>query len=368
MGGDFNINEDGNLRRKPLSTLKSNACITLFKSLDGFNEIRSSDLLQSNWLALEPQYFPVMTFGSTSYKDMSAKYFTKATFIQDALDNWGTLGMDSALFELFQAKYPEIAIKVSTYLVQASKDYAYQMKKLKFTENSILLDKQHLEKEIDLTLVFPFSKDSVFSPRLRKAMMEKQVYGMSPYMAYSVKKKLMGLWQLAFDPNHTAVYNTLNPYEKITFDYLQHLRFEDVLVDSDFDFQKAHKTYQDSVGERSIAKELHDLYKEDVGNHRKELTFFQGLVERQFVSGQEKKLLQTPDDIGVLLSKFSNKEPRSNRFQTRRGRVERMRGTLVPNNQAIQTRIRSLRQRNLNQKKEILDRLFDAEDTEKTAE
>ncbi len=305
-----NVNNEGNLNLQPLTTLKSNSCISLVKNTKTIYDFGNTNYFQSNWLVLEPKYYPVMSPFEMVVKDLSAKYFKQATFIQDALDDWGFEGMDSALFELFQAKYPEIAIKLSTYLVQASTDFAYQSKKLKFTENMIILDKKFLDKEIDLTLLYPFSEKSVFSKPLKTAIQEKKVYGMTPYMAYITKKKSMNVWEAGFDSSHTEVYTTLNAYEKITFDYLQYLRFMDVLGDSNFDFKKAHSTYQDYVGkgtpwtEDSLVKELLDLYKEDVGQHKKELLFFQSLVERQFSPFEPKTLLQDPDDIAQLLAKF----------------------------------------------------------------
>jgi hypothetical protein len=264
-------------------------------------------MLFNNWIILSPEYFPL---ARDQFLVMVAKFFPTEWYIQNALDNWGIEGIDLAFLELFQAKYPEFAIKISTFLVN-TKDFAYQKAKLKPFENFLILDKSIYEEEIGFTTLYPFQEPSKFSPMLRQAIQQKKLYGMTPYMAYILKKKSLPLWNQTFEaegnPN-SSIYTTLSAYEKIVVDYLQYLRFMDKLEDTNFNFAEARDTYKDFLGDgtpwNGLMKELVELYKEDIETHRKELQFYQSLVKRQLRRGEDSTIIQTPDQIVFVLSKF----------------------------------------------------------------
>jgi hypothetical protein len=297
-------------RYAPLTTLKSNSCIFVGKGIEYFNEMRVGDnpsMLFNNWIILSPEYFPL---ARDQFLVMVAKFFPTEWYIQNALDNWGIEGIDLAFLELFQAKYPEFAIKISTFLVN-TKDYPYQKAKLKPYENFLIVDKSIYEEEIGFTTLYPFSEPSKFSPMLQQAIQQKKLYGMSPYMAYILKKKSLPLWNQCFEaegnPN-SSVYTTLSAYEKIVVDYLQYLRFVEKLEDTNFNFAEARDTYKDFLGDgtpwNGLMKEIIELYREDFETHRKEIQFYQSLVKRQLARGDDSTILQTPDQIVFVLSKF----------------------------------------------------------------
>lgn len=306
----LNRGPDGHRHQKPLVTLKSNLCISLFRSIHTVREeLTDTDELRSNWLILDPDYFPAVHSNPFSKKDMFAKYFTKATFIQDALDNWGIHGIDPLLFELFQKRYPEIAIKMSTYIVNTA-DFVYQAKKLKAYENMMIIDKSLFPDEIALTIVYPFEdiEENSYKSILEQAITQKKIYSMTPYMAYIMKRKSMSLWKKGFEPQNglnAKIYENLNAHQKITVDFLQYLRFIDVLQDSGYNFIQARKTYEDFLG-GEIMKEILALYKENIVENKKQLLFLQSLVSRQT---QNKKILQTPQDIQDLLLIFYRNKP-----------------------------------------------------------
>ena len=296
-------------RYTPLTTLKSNQCIFVGKGLENFTELRvsqSPEKLQNNCIVVSPQYFPIRD----PFLLVVAKFFQTESYIQEAFDNWGIEGIDLAFLELFQAKYPELAIKMSTFLVN-TKDYLYQKKKLKPFENFILLDKSIYEDEIGFTVLYPFAEPSKYAPILQDAIRSNKLYGMSPYMAYIMKKKSMNLWNQGFEaeghPNST-IYQTLSSTEKIVIDYLQYIRFMDKLEDSNYNFEEAHTTYKQFLGEGTpwtgTIKEIVDLYKEDIETHKKEVAFYQDLVKRQLRPEENNTILQTADEISLVLSKF----------------------------------------------------------------
>lgn len=296
-------------RYTPLTTLKSNQCIFVGKGLENFTELQISqapDMLKNNWILLAPQYFPIRD----PFLLVVAKFFQTESYIQEAFENWGIEGIDIAFLELFQAKYPELAIQISTFLVN-TEDFVYQKKKLKPFENFLLVDKGLFKEEIGLTTLYPFAEPSKYASMLQRAIQNNKLYGMTPYMAYIMKKKSLDLWNQGFEaeghPNST-IYQTLSSTEKIVVDYLQYIRFMDKLEDSNYNFEEAHSTYKDFLGEGTpwsgTIKELVDLYKEDIGTHKKEIAFYQELVKRQLKAQENASILQTPDEISLVLSKF----------------------------------------------------------------
>ena len=95
----------------PLTTLKSNGCLTLW-NVDRFDDIGTeiirggpkqydASMLRKNWILLDPEYFPIR---NGTFVPIQAKFFPKATYIQEALDAWAVKGIDLALLDLFQLK------------------------------------------------------------------------------------------------------------------------------------------------------------------------------------------------------------------------------------------------------------------------
>jgi hypothetical protein len=307
---------DDHPQRQPLTTLKSNGCISLFNDPDAIYELNHTDGLQSNWIVMEPLYFPEISVKkSTGKKDFTAKYFQQASFIQDALDNWGITAMDPLLWKLFETKYPEIAIKLSTFLFTNFRDkIPLYFQKLKTKENFLIVDTSiEFEKNTKdfMALVHrnPFKEGSKYYPKLKQAIESKKLLGVSPYMAYFMKKTVPQFWTKAFGNTNMTTYNLLNAHEKIAIDYLQTLRYMETLMDSEYNFQRAKETYEDPLGDGSvregIIKEIVDLYKENIRRHTLEIQFFQSLVTRQLKPDENPALLQTPEDITALLLKFT---------------------------------------------------------------
>lgn len=307
---------DGHPQRAPLTTLKSNDCISLFNNPDAIYELNQTDGLQSNWMVMEPLYFPEISVKKSSgKKDFTAKYFQQASFTQDAVDNWGITAMDPLLWKLFETKYPEIAIKLSTYLFTNFRDKVpLYFQQLKPQENYIVVDTSiEFEKNTkDFMMLLhrnPFKEGSKYYPKMKQAIQSKKVYGMSPYMAYFMKKTVPTLWETAFGAVNMTTYKLLNAHEKIVIDYLQSLRFRETLVESNYNFEAAKETYQDRLGEGSaregILKEIVDLYKDDLRKHIMEIRFFQSLVTRQLKPDENPALILTPEDITAVLLKFT---------------------------------------------------------------
>lgn len=328
---------DNHPQRAPLTTLKSNRCISLYNNLEAINELVDTDSLQSNWMVIDPLYFPeVVVKISNVKKDLTAKYFQQASFIQDALDNWGVTAMDPLLWKLFETKYPEIAIKLSTYIFTNFKDKVpLYLNQLKYTENFIVVDESiEFEKNtkdfIKLTTVNPFTPDSPYFSKLRQAAERKKLYGVTPYIAYFMKKTVPELWNEAFESRklNYSIYEKLNAHEKIAIDYLQYLRFRDVLISSGYDFVEARDTYKDFLGDgnadEGIVKDILELYGNEETNddefrqHQREMVFFQSLVTRQLKPMENHRYIVTPADITALLNKFASSgidfSARRNRF------------------------------------------------------
>jgi hypothetical protein len=307
----------------PLTTLKSNGCIQVLRDENDLEPILMFGLQAKGFLIIPPPYNKQMI-------PIAAKYLRSMRMFREALDDWAILGMDSLLWKLFETKYPEISIKVSTHIFTNFKDkIPLYLRELKYTENFIVVDKSiEFEKNtkdfMGMSYMNPFSSGSKYFPKLRQAIQQKKLYGVTPYMAYFMKKTVPTLWTQAFERNQAnfSTYITLNAHEKIAIDYLQHLRFIDVLLDNNYDFVEARNTYEDLLGDGSpmegIMKEVIDLYKEDIPKHATEIRFFQSLVTRQLEPDETPAFITSPEDITALLLKFTGPAidfaPRRNRF------------------------------------------------------
>lgn len=269
----------------PLTTLESNGCIHLLNSMDQFELQKENESLYKNWIVIDSKYLAMKAI------PVLAKYFEHLRVVQEAFDNWGIQGLDSAFFELLQYKYPALSIKISTYLL-STKDFAYQQRKLKPFENFIVLDKTLFPEEIALTAINPFTNKSKYMPLMDTAIQRNMLYGMSPYIAFFMKHNAVSVWKRLFPSasslENLRIYEGLGVHEQITVDYLQYLRFKEKLVDSSYDFQIARDSYQDFLGEGSLTegllKELVDLYMDDYRKHSDELEQLQKFVYRPYIN------------------------------------------------------------------------------------
>lgn len=241
---------------------------------------------------------------------ITAKYFPIATYIQEALDNWGIEGIDAYFLELLQMKYPQFAVKFTTYILNSA-DFTYQRQKLKEFENFLLLDKEIFPEVVGFTAKNPFQDSSKMFPYIQQAVEQQKLYGMSPYMAYAMKKLALPLWTQAFPSEaarrNQAVYETLSDPEKITVDYLQYLNFEERLVDSGYDFAQARDTYNQELGSgntrEGVIEETLSNYMANFDVHRKQLMFYQVIVIKTY-KNEVVDLKVSHDDIVHLLMKF----------------------------------------------------------------
>jgi hypothetical protein len=288
----------------PLTTLKSNGCIQVFKSKEFFEATRDSQALPKSWIILDPAY---LTF--TQSIPIVAKYFKSARFIQEAFDNWAVEGIDPALFELFQLKYPELAIKCSTYILN-TKDFPYKQQKLKPFENFLVVDKEDFQEEIALTIKNPFKESSKFFRILTRA------YGMSPYIAFVMKKIARPFYMDLFNTEGVRdtmrIYDGLTRSEQITVDYLQFLRFQDKLLSSEYNFKEARDTYKEFLGQGTLTsgliRKLIDLYTLHMAKNRDQLEFYQYLVTRPYE--KELPVIQiSTQEIQTILMKFKRPAP-----------------------------------------------------------
>lgn len=269
----------------PLTTLESNGCIHLLNSMDQFELQKENESLYKNWIVIDSKYLAMRAI------PVLAKYFKHLRVVQEAFDNWGIQGLDSAFFELLQYKYPALSIKISTYLL-STKDFAYQQRKLKPFENFLVIDKTLFSEEIALTAINPFTNKSKYMPLMDTAIQRNMLYGMSPYMAFFMKHNAIPFWKRLFPSSSSLenlrIYEGLGVHEQITVDYLQYLRFKEKLVDSSYDFEVARDSYQDFLGEGSLTegllKELVDLYMDDYRKHSNELEQLQKFVYRPYIN------------------------------------------------------------------------------------
>lgn len=272
--------------RKPLTTLKSNDCLFITSSKEYLNMIADATptSAESNWISLQKKYLKV-----AQGIPIVAKYLKSARFIQEAFDNWGIEAIDPALFELFQIKYPELAIKMSTYFL-STKDFAYQARKLTAFENFLVIDKSIYSEEIGLTTLNPFESTSRFYAILEEAEEKDKLYGMSPYMAFIMKKIALPFWKRAFlSPGATEnlrIYEMLTRPEQITIDFLQYLHFKSELIESTYNFRVARSTYVQPIGEGSLTEgmiqKLVGLYMSEYAINKRQLQFYQSIVVRLY--------------------------------------------------------------------------------------
>ena len=290
-------------RPAPLTTLKSNGCFTLLNPQRFDPSVFPTDMLGNNWIFLSPSYMPIPT---APLLPIAAKYFGSASYIQDALKDWAIEGIDSLFLELLQTKYPEYAIKFTTYVMN-TKDFPYQKKKLRDTENFVLVDKSLWSEEIGFTALNPFKAPSTFAPVLHSASEDEKLYAYSPYLGYAMKIHALDDWKQAF-PSPTQdefleVYFGLSPQEKITVEYLQYLLWQDRFSGSTLNPVAARDAYKEYLGDPAVIRKLMDLFFLYPAKQKAELAFFQKCVTDVY-KGEPFQEMTRKRDLEVLLQKF----------------------------------------------------------------
>ncbi|NBO59403.1 MAG: hypothetical protein EBU82_00365 [Flavobacteriia bacterium] len=241
---------------RPLVTLKSNDCLTMFNGIKNFllhstMEI-DSELFRSNWIVLRKDYFPLKGGdeggGGGPMDFIVAKAFPHASYIQKALDDWAIDAIDPALYSLFNIKYPFYSMKISTYMTTPERflrlkttverersDYPVGAGSFDFV-NFMIVDKQILqEKSTFLAHVNPFEGSTKLNELMTQAIQSQAIYAVSPYIAFFMKRKYLNTFYNVFKtPNVSKVSDPLTQIlriytnlptaqEKITFDYLHYL-------------------------------------------------------------------------------------------------------------------------------------------------
>ena len=308
----------------PLTTLKSDGCFVILNSKyfdrigsefgpdggripEGGPKYYNPTMVRKNWIILNPDYFPIK---GAPLLPLMAKYFGIATYIQDALNDWAIEGIDAYFLELFQMKYPQYAIKFTTYILN-TKDFSYQKQKLKEFENFLLLDKSIFPEVVGFTARNPFKDSSKMFPYIEQAARSEKLYGMSPYMSYAMKKFASLFWKRAFPSEaakrNFAVYETLTDLEKITVDYLQYLNFEEKLLDSGYNFEESREAYNEDLGSGNIhegvIEDTLSNYMTNFQEHKRQLLFYQEIVTKTY-KGEVFEPKTSRDDIVELLMKF----------------------------------------------------------------
>jgi hypothetical protein len=337
-GAEIKRNERGRKldeKFQPLGTLKSNQCIAIIPDLYTFLQLvlmhPNSSYLAGNWIVFNQNYYPLIQQGGPEL--IVAKSLAHASYFQRSLDDWSLEGMDSELYKLFMIKYPEYAMKVSTYmtiperlprLIEVIKrersEYPVGRGKFEYV-NFILIDEEILGEETTFMChVNPFKGEGRIQTLMKKGLNKKQVYGMSPYMAYFIKRMDPSLWSLFIGESYFGretsrylkIYNTLNAQQKIVIDYLQYIRFMDILEDNDNDFRLAKKSYKDNLGKKDIQNQMFRILEEDRNHHRELLRFLQKMVNLQMPEELRDQVYLSNTQISNILSSFGSVDKKSN--------------------------------------------------------
>jgi hypothetical protein len=211
-----------------------------------------------NWIVLHKDYFPLKGAeeggGGGPFDLFLAKAFPVASYIQKALNDWAIEAIDSALYTLFDIKYPFYSMKISTYMTTPERflrlkatierersDYPVGQGQFEYV-NFMMIDKSILKENTTfLAHINPFEGMTKVNELMRKAIQTQAIYGVSPYIAYFMKRKYLTKYFDAFKTPNTErtsdplsillrVYTRLpTEQEKITFDYLQYLLFLETL-------------------------------------------------------------------------------------------------------------------------------------------
>ena len=287
----------------PLSSLKSNECFTIINPQRFDPSVFPTDMLGNNWMFLAPSYMPIAT---APFLSLAAKYFGTASYIQEALDAWAIEGMDALFLELLQTKYPEYALKFTTYVMNTA-DFPYQKKKLRAFENFVLVDKSLWSEEIGFTALNPFKAPSTFAPVVHSASEQEKLYAYSPYMGYAMKIHALDDWKQAF-PSPTQedfleVYMDLTPQEKITVEYLQYLLWQDRFSATTLNPVAARDAYKAYPGDPDVMRKLIDLFFLYPAKQKAELVFYQKCVTKTYKGDIFQEAVRKRD-LEVLLQKF----------------------------------------------------------------
>ena len=374
---------------RPVTTLKSNDCITMFNGIKNFlffsfTEI-DSELFKSNWIVLQKDYFPLREGkeggGGGPMDLIVAKAFPHASYIQKALDDWAIDAIDPALYSLFDIKYPFYSMKISTYMTTPERflrlkatiekervDYPVGRGSFDFV-NFMILDKGVLEEKTTfLAHVNPFDETTKLGDLTRKAIQNQAIYAVSPYIAYFMKRKYLSVFYTAFKtPNVSKVRDPITQIlrvytnlpteqEKITFDYLHYLlvleTFEEEVTQPLNEGRASANQYQ----ERFLR--IQNLYREPLTREKSDqilrlftadrveaLTNLQSMVDSQAPN-------TTPQFIRSILRKFTSTVMQgtiNNAYQEGRlGITQRLTNTRKAERNAVQAQINALEQEKAN--------------------
>ena len=374
---------------RPLVTLKSNDCLTMFNGIKNFLLHSTTQIdnesFAGNWIVLRKDYFPLKGSdeggGGGPFDLLLAKAFPHASYIQKALDDWAIDAIDSALYTLFDIKYPFYSMKISTYITTPQRflrlkatierergDYPVGRGEFEYV-NFMMIDESILKENTTfLVHINPFEGTTKVNDLMSKAINAQAIYGVSPYIAYFMKRKYLNEYYNAFKtPNMVRTADPLSiilriytrlptEQEKITFDYLQYLFYLETLQEElTQPFNNA--TPRANQLQRRF-QQLQSIYKQPITTQRSiemirlftpervsALTNLQSMVDTQPTN-------TTQEFLRSVLRKFvsvATQGPAENNFQ--RGRlalVQRTVNTRKAELNAVKAQINALEQEKTN--------------------
>lgn len=218
-----------------LSTLQSNACIFLFRGIDKFNEEWDARAIQ-NYLIVEKNALHM-----TDVNTVVARYFTKSSLIHGLFVNWAVEGIDPYLLSVLQREAPELLFLLHTRLQTADEPVLLK-------ENCIVFHEDALpEGTVDVY------SNPLKLPVVRRAFRDRKIYGMSPYVAFQIKRLAPSLWTSAFADPNMEVYGRLSVSQQFLVDYLQYQLF---LTRKE---QGRGASYSESLASEDVQQELRDI-------------------------------------------------------------------------------------------------------------
>jgi hypothetical protein len=186
-----------------LSTLQSNACIFLFRGIEKFRDEWDARSIQ-NYIIVEKNALQM-----TDVNTIVARYLTKSALIHGIFVNWSVEGIDPYLVVVLQREAPELLFLIHTRLQSGEELPSISTNFILFHEDALP------EGTVDV-----YSNPLKLSV-LRRAFRDKKIYGMSPYVAFQIKRLDSNLWQSAFTDPNLEVYGRLSVQQQLIVDYLQ---------------------------------------------------------------------------------------------------------------------------------------------------
>jgi hypothetical protein len=194
-------------RVSSLSTLQSNACIFLFRGMKKFQEEWDARAIQ-NYIIFDKDALQM-----TDINSIVARYLTKSALIHGLFLNWAVEGIDPYLIPVLQREAPELLSLLHTRLQTAEEPFSFKDNFILFYEDALP------EGSVDVY------SNPLKLPVVRRAFRDRKIYGMSPYVAFQVKRLDPSLWSSAFGDPNMEVYGTLSVLQQFIVDYLQYQLF-----------------------------------------------------------------------------------------------------------------------------------------------